>query len=240
MLLDNIFIILVEPQGPQNIGSTCRAMKAMGFENLIIVRPKSINIKEIKIMACGSEDIFYKAPIYDSIKEAIKDLDWIVGMTGRKRHHQTLIPLNQVSGEIIEHCQNQKVGILFGREDWGLSNAHLDLCQTHCIIPTSNFHSINLSQSVIIACHDIRSHIEKPCEVIQDWANQKDIQKMLDDWKNLLSQVDYMNRGTPETLMRALKQMGDRAGLRKREVRILHGIANYFKKFINQISAKNK
>lgn len=234
-IFDNVTIILVEPQGPQNIGSVCRAMKSMGFYQLKLVRPRSLFLKDIKTMACGTEDIFYGAEIHQSLPDAIEGLNWIIGTTGRKRNNQTLTPLHEISQEIYEHIPEQKIGILFGREDWGLSNEDLDYCQRLCIIPTTQFHSINLAQSVLLTCYDLkRLHHSTLKETQIEWADQAEIQLMIKDWRQLLDETEYFNRGTPEGLIRSIKHMGDRARFRKREVRILHGICSHLNKIIHQ------
>lgn len=235
----NIYIILVEPQGPRNIGSTCRAMKAMGFENLILVNPKSVNLQEIKTMACTTEDIFHKAPIYETLDEAVQNLDWIIGTTGRKRHEYTyLLPIDKAAQEIAARTESQKIGILFGREDWGLSNEQLDHCQALATIDTAQFHSINLSQSVMITCYEIRRYLAQPAESKLEWAEQKDMNSLLDGWADLLSNTGYINRGDPDSLIRSFKQIFMRAGLTKRETRIFKGIESHFKK-IYEKSKKN-
>lgn len=41
MNADNLYVILVRPQGPMNIGSVCRTMMNFGFHQLKLVSPTS-------------------------------------------------------------------------------------------------------------------------------------------------------------------------------------------------------
>ena len=56
MKLENISIVLVEPQIPENIGSTARAMNNMGLSSLILVNPENCDLYRILKMANTGKD----------------------------------------------------------------------------------------------------------------------------------------------------------------------------------------
>ena len=85
--LESIRIVLVEPQVPGNIGAVSRAIKNMGLNKLVLVRPWFHNHPQARYMAHGSEDILDSAEVYDEIGDAVADSILVVGTTQRKRHN---------------------------------------------------------------------------------------------------------------------------------------------------------
>ena len=85
--LDNIRIVLVEPQVPGNVGATARAMKNCGLTKLVLVRPWFRNHPQSRYMAHSSEDILDNAVITDTLEEALTGSVLVAGTTRRKRHN---------------------------------------------------------------------------------------------------------------------------------------------------------
>jgi len=156
--LESIRIVLVEPQVPGNIGAVSRAIKNMGLNKLVLVRPWFHNHPQARYMAHGSEDILDSAEVYDEIGDAVADSILVVGTTQRKRHNMQLISPRQAVSLILDSTSIGPVSILFGREDKGLSNEELTCCQIHVTIPSSPSHpSLNLSQAVMVMAYELFS-----------------------------------------------------------------------------------
>lgn len=153
---NNISYILTEPQRPENIGAAARAMKTMGFSDMRLVKPASFPAKEAFYTAHGSADILEKAKVFDSLKKAVADIDFIVGTSAKKRsvkhdryEAQQLPELISAKGSTIK-----KTGIVFGGEESGLSNDVLSQCHMISFVPmAAEYPSLNLGQAVMIyAC----------------------------------------------------------------------------------------
>ncbi len=80
-----IQFILIEPLYPENIGSAARAIKTMGFTDLVLVNPCDYLSKEAKWLAHGSIDILENATIYKTLEEALTDIDFVIATTSKKR-----------------------------------------------------------------------------------------------------------------------------------------------------------
>ena len=147
------YFILVEPAVPGNIGAAARAIKIMGFRHLWLVRPCDHLDKEAIKMAHGSSDILKSAKIFDSFQQAISTIDFIIGTSAKKRTaHEEYLNCSQLPDIIIKKGKMiASTGIVFGREESGLTNEELKKCDVVTHIPmNSEYPSANLSQAVMI------------------------------------------------------------------------------------------
>lgn len=129
-------VILVEPEIPENTGFIARL--ASNFEaDLRIVNPQ-FNLSGARETANKSQDKIREAKIFNSLKEAVTDLDCVVGTK----------PERGIALDEFEPRKN--VSLVFGRESSGLSNSELDLCDAVVHIKTGEYSSINLSHAASI------------------------------------------------------------------------------------------
>jgi len=149
----DICFILVEPAVPENIGAAARAINTMGFSELRLVNPANHLADEAKWLAHGSLELLEKAKIYQNFKDAIEDLNFVIGTTAKKRstNYDYYSPEN--ARKIIEKKGDtiSQVGIVFGREESGLKNEELSKCDIASSIPLKKpYPSLNLAQSVML------------------------------------------------------------------------------------------
>jgi TrmH family RNA methyltransferase len=152
MIFENIYIILVEPETPGNIGSIARAMKNTGLKNMRLVNPCDTDTKELRQLAHRSKDIVKNAEHFPSLKDALKDINVSVGTTMRRRSIKfpNFTP-EEVARKVMTYESDTKVAFVFGRERTGLYTDELNLCQLHSTIPTAVQNpAINLAQSVMV------------------------------------------------------------------------------------------
>ncbi len=149
----NISFTLVEPAVPENVGASARAMNTMGFRNLRLVNPCDYLNEKAMMLAHGSHAVLQEASIYPSLKEAIKDLDFVIGSTAKKRSaKQDYYPAQQIP-ELLEKKGKsiEEIALVFGREESGLTNDEISLCDLVTTIPMdASYPSLNLSQAVMI------------------------------------------------------------------------------------------
>ena len=155
--LNNIVIILNEPRYPENIGASARCLKNMGLSHLRIVKPQNWNEEKILKMATHeASDIIHSAAHFERLDDAVSDLNLLAGTTARtgRKRRPTHTP-RTIAQKVVAYPSSVKIGIVFGSEKWGLSNSELNLCDWVVSIPTANFSSLNLAQSVMIVCYEI-------------------------------------------------------------------------------------
>ncbi|BFM10051.1 tRNA/rRNA methyltransferase [Simiduia litorea] len=165
----DVVFILVAPAVPENIGASCRALKTMGFEALRLVDTQAHLEKPARIVAHGSGDILDAARLYPSLAEALLDLDLVIGTSAKARHQwRSLTPAHQLSALLgsKQGCA-QKVGVVFGCEESGLSNAQLALCDlvSNIELPAP-YPSLNLAQAVMLYAYELRGLHAQPNSIV--------------------------------------------------------------------------
>lgn len=153
-------IILTCPQLDQNVGSVARTMLNFGLTELRIVKPDcNIYSDCARGLSCGAFELIEKAKVYPTLEAAVVDLTTVMATSDRPRFKTQMIvtPKEAARLAITGHIEkNEKVGIVFGREDVGLTNDEMIFCDTLITIPTiSHFSSLNLAQAVNIICYEL-------------------------------------------------------------------------------------
>lgn len=152
--MPEIIFILVNAAREENIGASARALKTMGIKKLYLVNPLTNPLGEkARATAHASLDVLEGARIFNHFSEAIQNIDLVIGSTAKERIvSQTFHPVEDLA-EIILNKGNtiDRVAIVFGGEESGLSNEHLSLCHMLSTIPMySKYPSLNLGQSVMV------------------------------------------------------------------------------------------
>ncbi len=225
----HISIILVRPQTPGNIGAAARAMHNMGLRQLILVAPEHFPHPEARMMACHAEHLLHQAAVYDSLPAAVATCHWLVGTSARRREyrHPPLTPY-ELAHKLPALCeQYPHVGILFGPEDAGLTSAELDLCNDLVVIPTAaEATSLNLAQAVMVLSYEImQAHYQAPPHQMPPVASLVEIEAMYDHIREAFSIHGFSGSHAIERGLMGLRRIFERAGLERRDVRLLRGIA---------------
>jgi tRNA/rRNA methyltransferase len=150
--------ILVEPKVPENIGASARALKTMGHESLILVNPKCSLTNEALWVAHGSNEIVREAPVFQTLREALEGSDFSVATTAKGRS----VRRDPVSSEALHDFLHEKrlpdetVSVVFGREESGLTNEEISMCDISAYIPMQQLYpSLNLSHAVMIFAYEL-------------------------------------------------------------------------------------
>lgn len=240
---DNIYFILVEPRESGNIGASARAIKNMGFKNLCLVNPPSVITDEARRLACNAMDVLNSAEIYDNLKNAIRDKSIIVGTTRRKgRRRGVILPIEQGTKRLCDVAHDNRVAILFGREDRGLCNEEVEECGLLITIPTSKEQpSLNLAQAVLIVAYELSKAEyaggkgQGAVGERQKMVNHKDLAFLYEKISKTLKLLEYIPKGDrnlEKKIMQNLKHFIGRAGLTEWELKMLHGICSRIEKKI--------
>jgi tRNA/rRNA methyltransferase len=154
-----ISIVLVGPEKSGNVGAIARVMKNFGLKDLILIDSKCDHLnKEALDRASHAKDILKKAKL--AKKEQLKSFSLLVGTTAKigTDYNIPRIPLTpaELSSRLKELSPKTKIGILFGRESFGLSNQELMMCDFSITIPTApTYPTMNLSHSVAVVLYEL-------------------------------------------------------------------------------------
>ena len=153
-----IVFVLVEPAVPENVGAAARAMNTMGFDSMRLVNPCDHLSGPARWLAHASNDILENAATYPSLKEALTDIDFVVGTSAKTRHvkadYYRIDEMNQVLTN--KDSSIRSVAIVFGREESGMTNEELTLCDVVTSVPMKKLYpSLNLAQSVMLYAYEL-------------------------------------------------------------------------------------
>jgi tRNA/rRNA methyltransferase len=226
--------VLIETSHPGNVGATARAMKVMGFQHLVLVRPRFPDVliqEETVAMASGAADVLVRARVVDTLAEALADSDFAIAtaMTPRDFGPPTLAPREGLS-QLAQAQPAHRLAFVFGSERFGMANEDVYCCHAVVSIPTApDYGSLNLAQAVQIMGYEWRQALGgfQVTERTQPTtlASAQAVQGTLDHWAQALTHIGFMDPAAPKKLMPRLNQLLNRAGLRDEEVHILRGIA---------------
>lgn len=230
--LDPTRFILMHTSHGGNVGATARAMKVMGFSDLVLVRPRFADVlvrEETLAFASGAADVLANARIVDTLAQAIDGVTWLcaTAMTPRDFGPPTQAPREHLPNLA---ARGHRVGFVFGSERFGLANEDVYRCHVALSIPTHpDYGSLNLAQAVQLMAYEWRQALGgfsvKPAAPVADWADAQAVQGALDHWRDALQAVGYLDPAAPKKLIPRLNQMANRLALTREEVHILRGIA---------------
>ncbi len=219
-------LVLVEPKYAGNVGAVARIMKNFGFSKLILVSPSfSIDDDECRKYAMHAQDVLDNAEIYRTFDEVVKKLDYIVGTSSvdsknDKHHLRKAFTARKFAEEIYK--MDGKIGIAFGREDYGLLNEEIKKCDLLVKIPTSDeYPALNLSHAVCIVLYELFIQKYQPPEVIL--ADGREKEKMYEFFDELLDAIGYPDFKKENTKILFRRIIG-RAMLSKWEYHTLMGV----------------
>jgi len=242
--LENVSIVLVQPQIPENIGSVARAMHNMGLSRLVLVNPKNCDSDRMNKTATGSSTtVLDGMDIYGDLREALAPFQYLVGTTARiGTSRPALTRPRSLAQKLIPVSQNNSAAILFGPEDRGLSNDQLRFCHTIATVPTASFSSLNLAQAVVIVCYELflatdQTHQDAP---IPRMANSFELEGMYDHLREMLSKIGFLDPQNPEHWLLNIRRFLARVPLRAREVRIIRGICRQMDWYVSQFDTLQK
>ena len=234
LIQQNISFILVSTTHPGNIGAAARAMKNMGIFQMGLVSPKEFPHEKAFFRAKAATDVLEKAAVHKSLNKAISEAKLVIGTSARNRKVPwPLVSPREAAEEIISFCKTSKdkVAVIFGREDRGLTNEELGLCNLHVHIPSSDeYPSLNLSQAIQIMAYEIRltaltnqGRLKK-----QEWdvplAENAEIERLIVHFDELMQEVEFYETDNPRQLLTRVRRVFKRSKLDHMEVNICRGV----------------
>lgn len=188
-----VSFILVEPAVPENVGAAARAIKTMGFGDLRLVNPCDHLDMKARMLAHASNDILENAKVYQSLEDAIKDVDFVFATSAKQRWVKLdIIPCNELTDFIEKKGDTiNSIAIVFGREESGLTNEEIALCHRVSNIPLkTQYPSLNLAQSVMIYAYTLSFlNIEIPDKQEKN-QNPDSLKALIAKVQSVLSQIE--------------------------------------------------
>jgi tRNA/rRNA methyltransferase len=224
--LNTISIVLARPRYHENIGSVARAMKNMGLNRLIVVDGSSPLHRDAYKLASGAEEILERAEEFPTLREAIAEMEYVVGMTSRAGEERgPLMTPRDVAEKLIPISKKNLIGLVFGSEKEGLTNEELSLCHLHVRIPSADsFPSLNLAQAVMVLCYELFQSATTNQKETGLLASSDRLERMFEHMERTLVAIEFLDAKQPERIMRVLRKIFGRSQMDEREVQIFQGI----------------
>ena len=224
--------VLIGTSHAGNVGAAARAMKVMGFAELVLVAPRWPDVQrrdEAVAMASGATDVLSGARVVATLGEALDGITFVcaTAMTPRDFGPPTFAP-RALFTELAEGAH--RVAFVFGSERFGLSNDDLYTCHACLSIPTDpRYGSLNLAQAVQLIAYDWRQAqggfaVEARASE-GAIADATAVRGLIAHWQESLTTLGFLDPKAPRKLMSRLHRLANRAGLTVEEVQILRGIA---------------
>lgn len=226
--------ILVRTSHPGNVGAAARAMKVMGFDDLVLVQPRFADVltqEDTLAFASGATEVLAQARVVDTLEQALDGIQTVVGtaMTPRDFGPPCSAP-RPLFESLAAQDATPSLGLVFGSERHGLANEDVYRCHAVVSIPTHpDYGSLNLAQAVQLLAYEWRQALGgfpvQPRTKAPDLADAQAVQGLLTHWQQALVEIGFLDPAAPKKLIPRLNQLFNRAGLQTEELHILRGIA---------------
>lgn len=237
-------IILVRPKYPENIGAAARIACNFGIENLVVVAGEQPDQERMLKMATHkAAHLIRKLQVVTDSRTAAEPYNFIVATTARQGKHRILEQSPAaVMAELAPLVSGNRVALMFGPENSGLTNEDLDLCQFTSTIPTANFASLNLAQAVAIHCYELSMALHEVTSKIkeEDFANSYDLEGMYDHIEQVLTRITFIRHNNQTYWMRNIRQFLGRIRIRKKEASLIRGACRKFLWYSEQSGNKKQ
>jgi len=229
-------IVLVETSRPGNIGSVARAMKTMGFSELVLVNPRiegALQHEEAVAFASGAQDVLANARIVATMAEALEGINHAAAVSARLREFSPPVHTPREVAQHVAASADLRPALIFGNERFGLPNEIVERCNVLVNIPANpDYSSLNLAQAAQVLLYECRmaalgdaAPAASPVGFHGDAASQAQVEGMYAHLEEALVAIGFLDADNPRKLMPRLKRLFARTGLETEEVNILRGIA---------------
>ena len=234
-IFDRLRFVLVETSRPGNIGAAARAMKTMGFSDLVLVAPREsdpLHHEEAIAFASGANDVLSRARIVDTLDEALAGCNLSVALSARLREFSPPLRSPRALAQQLHAEPSLRCALVFGNERFGLSNEQVEKCNALVSVPVdAGYSSLNLAQAVQILAYECRVAAMGEQREVRgigfqgEIANAEQIEGLFRHLEEALIAIEFLNPNHPKKLMSRLRRLFSRTALETEEVNILRGIA---------------
>ena len=234
LVFKRLRFVLVETSRAGNIGAAARAMKTMGFSELVLVNPRFGQPQadpEAIAFASGAQDVLDQARIVGSMAEALDGCNFAAAVSARLREFSPPVWSPRAFAGHVAAGTELSAALIFGNERFGLPNHIVEACNVLINIPANpDYSSLNLAQATQVLAYECRMAQDSPAPASAvgfhgDAASVEQIEGMYRHLEQALVAIDFLDASNPKKLMPRLKRLFSRTQLETEEVNILRGIA---------------
>jgi tRNA/rRNA methyltransferase len=221
-----LVVILVETRMPGNLGMVARAMANFGVAELRLVNACDPLAPEARKFAVDAVGLLETARTYPDLAAALADCRWAVAATRRQgKRRGTALDLREVPRLLSDLAGPDRLALVFGREDAGLSSAEVALCSHTAAIATAGpLGSLNLAQAVLVFLYELsRGQVVRPAAVAEA-PTQAELEPLFVQVGQVLERIAFLNPHRPEHVLTPLRRVLARGILDHRDLALLRGV----------------
>jgi len=224
--LEKVAVVLFRPRLPENIGAVARAACNMGLKRLVVVQPENLDPQRLAMMAtAAAESLLAAMEVHDNLAQALGPFQYIVGTTARLGGvREVYFTPREMAARLIDISAMNDVALLFGPENFGLTNEELPFCHALVHIPTGDCPSLNLAQAVMVLAYEIFTAVSEERRFVPRLANSAELESMYAMLQETLVKINFISHQNPEHWMFNVRRLFSRHGLRAREAQVIKGI----------------
>ena len=239
--LNNIRIVLVNTFHPGNIGSSARALKTMGMNQLYLVSPRDFPHEDANRLAASADDVLQNAVVVETLYEAVADCKMVIISTVRERGYDLpVLTPEKCAGQLLESSKQGPVALVFGPERFGISNEDLSLGKYRVTIPANpEYSSLNLAASVQTLSYEVykqqtQGSSENAAPDTREQVSLKDMERFFEHLESTYQSTGFINSKHPGEVIKRLRQLFARAQPDQMEMNILRGMLASVDKIVDQ------
>jgi tRNA/rRNA methyltransferase len=238
--LSRVAVVLFRPQIPENIGACARALCNMGLSRLVVVQPGSLEAERMAMMATPAAlQVLEKMEVHDDLKTALGPFHYVVGTTARLGGiRREVASPREIAPRLVELSQNNEVALLFGPENFGLTNRELPYCHALVTIPTGACSSLNLAQAVMVMAYELMTARHPEPRPVPRLATTRELETMYAMLQETLVKINFISHQHPEYWMLNVRRLFNRHGLQARETQVIKGICRQIDWYVRTQLAK--
>jgi tRNA/rRNA methyltransferase len=221
---EHISIVLIRPQHSGNIGAIARSIANHGLGQLILVDPPAFDPDRARWMAPHAHHIIDGAKFVKSVEDAVLDAHLVLGTSARNRAWN--IPFIDIPTFCERAATPQRIALLFGPEDSGLSNIDMQFCHAMIALPTHHHQSLNLSQAVNVFGAHLMQSSTSPSEEISSKPTIGLQKRVVDAGMQTLEMTSFLNGKNPVHVRNHLIQVMGKANLPQNDLVFLKSICD--------------
>jgi len=231
-----ISVIFVEPQFTGNIGFMARTMANFGFKDLVLVSPPPMD-EDVFRFAKHARYIVENARIMKNFEEVRSSFDYLIATSGvstksPKKFKRIAMTPRELASRIWDF--SGKIGIVFGRENYGLYNEEIEQCDSLVTIPTSEDYPImNVTHAAAIILYELHiSRVEKEEMPLAEGFEMELLNRRFSEILDLIDFPEHKRKNTEVMFRRII----GRAMLTKWEY---HSMMGVFKRIIYNLKREH-
>jgi tRNA/rRNA methyltransferase len=234
--LDRVAVVLFRPRLAENIGAVARAACNMGINRLVAVSPLDLDRERMAMLATGpAERLLDRMEVHDDLARALAPFQFIIGTTARLGGvRNDYYSPREMAARLVEVSAHNDVALLFGPENWGLTNDELPFCHALVTIPTGDCSSLNLAQAVMVMAYELFTAVSPKPYFVPRLANSRELESMYAMLQATLVKINFISHLNPEHWMFNVRRLFARHGLRAREAQVIKGICRQIDWYVGQ------